>query len=223
MLIKRFNSLALCLGIFGSVVYQGASCLQGSLQEKSVVDCIANKENLKVIEGGTVDPKKVKTEETDGVDKSNKSAVGEYKGTQKKEIKILFLDERSDLFINWLSKKFGFHEFWKSLFRTYAGDPYKFAKMGFVAILAARLLLTLLLSFFLSIRLLKKFMDRSYTLYDVIFQFISLALRFVSPATSVVFFKFDVDNTKEIIRLSFSKSDTCEENFDNKSISEESN
>ena len=62
------------------------------------------------------------------------AAIGQNKDQQKNLETILF-GEYSDLFVNWLSKAFGLHEHWKSLFETYEGDPYKAAKYGFAALL----------------------------------------------------------------------------------------
>ena len=111
--------------------------------------------------------------------------------------------------------------FWKNLFRTHAEDPYRFAKIGFVAILGARLFLTLFLSSFVSISLLQSYIDKSCSyrsLCSAIKNFILLSLRFVSPTAPLVSFKLDFDVVKENLSYFFSKSDTYEkeEDFDNK-------
>jgi|GEM_PF-4209934 len=119
MFLKKVGSFALILGTLGSFACQSVSGVQGDLQKKaSVVNAGKQNENSGKI-GKDVAKKAV-------VQKGS-AAIGQNKDQQKKLETILF-GEYSDLLLNYLSKAFGVHEHWKSLFETYEGDPYKAAK-----------------------------------------------------------------------------------------------
>lgn len=128
MFFKKVGSFALISGTLGSFACQSVSGVQGDLQKKaSVVN--AGKQNLvsKQNERKSVDKNVV---EKSILQKG--SAVSEQ---NKKQVKSILFGEYSDLLLNYLSKAFGVHEHWKSLFETYEGDPYKAAKYGFVVLL----------------------------------------------------------------------------------------
>ena len=128
MFLKKVGSFALISGTLSSFACQSVSGVQGDLQKKaSVVN--AGKQNLvsKQNESKSVDKNVV---EKSILQKG--SAVSEQ---NKKQVKTILFGEYSDLLLNYLSKAFGVHEHWKSLFETYEGDPYKAAKYALAALL----------------------------------------------------------------------------------------
>ena len=131
MFLKKVGSFALISGTLGSFACQSVSGAQGDLQKKaSVVN--AGKQNLVIKQNENKSVNKKVVEKS--VDQKSFTVNGKNK-QQEKQVKTILFGEYSDLLLNYLSKAFGVHEHWKSLFETYEGDPYKAAKYALAALL----------------------------------------------------------------------------------------
>ena len=174
---KKVSSLALLSGIIGSLSCQSVCGVQSDLQDKSVVTF-----------GDNIAPTEAMSERKTGKDID--------------EVATLFFGGKTDLFINWLSRKFGFHKSWEKLFRIAQEDPYKAAKEGFAIVLGVRYCLLLFLVLYNCAKILKRYFNRKQSLgmclYDFIFFSAISCLRVACPISSIVLIGREINKLKKV-------------------------
>jgi|GEM_PF-6687789 len=176
-MVKKVSSLALLSGIIGSLYCQSVCGVQSDLQDKSVVTF-----------GEKISPTEAMSERKTGKDID--------------EVVTLFFGGKTDLLINWLLRKFGFHESWEKLFRIAQGDPYKAAKEGFAIVLGIRYCLLLFLLLYNYAKILKCYFNRKQgpgvCLYDFIFFSAISCLRVACPISSIVLIGCEINELKRV-------------------------
>ena len=145
-MLKKVSSFTLFLGILSSITCQGVNGAGANFKDRNN-QVIEQRVQKKEKEVETVDRAENKGEDklkkvnflkqdvkaevapADRVEQGADLNAGEMQPAVNGEKLVLsYIDENCDVFLNWLSKKCGFHENWYYLFHTYEGDKRALAK-----------------------------------------------------------------------------------------------
>jgi|GEM_PF-5974819 hypothetical protein len=145
-MLKKFSSFTLFLGILSSITCQGVNGAGANFKDRNN-QVIEQRVQKKEKEVETVDRAENKGEDklkkvnflkqdvkaevapADRVEQGADLNAGEMQpAVNGEELVLSYIDENCDVFLNWLSKKCGFHENWYYLFHTYEGDKLALLK-----------------------------------------------------------------------------------------------